>query len=96
MASSPNKRETIYRKKGEDMRQNDVPTIGQRPNISKKDEERMTWQALSKLWDGYADIVSKIKGDEYLDESNRARKNAAYYIKRLIDSVESDHNENED
>jgi hypothetical protein len=96
MASSQNKREIIYRKEGEDMRQNDVPTIGQRPNISKKDEDRMTWQALSKLWDGYADIVSKIKGDEYLDESNRARKNAAYYAQKVIASLEADQNGHED
>jgi hypothetical protein len=78
------------------MRQNDIPTIGQRPNISKKDEDRMKWQALSKLWDGYADIVSKIKGDEYLDISDKARKNAAYYAQKLIDSVESDHNGHEE
>jgi hypothetical protein len=96
MASSQNNREIIYRKEGEDMRQNDFPTIGQRPNISKKDEERMTWQALSKLWDGYADIVSKIIGDEYLDISDKARKNAAYYAKKVIDSVESDQNGHED
>ena len=73
------------------MRQNDVPTIGKNYSISKKDEERMIWNTMSKLWDGYADIVSKIYGDdEYLHESNEARKKAAYYAKRLIDSMESE------
>jgi len=46
--------------------------------------------------DGYADIVSKIKGDEFPDLSDKARKNAAYYAQKVIASLEADQNGHED
>lgn len=69
---------------------NGLPTIGQYPSFSRKDEERIRWQGLSNLWNAYADILGKIPAQEEQEESIYARIKASDYAKKLIDSMEEE------
>lgn len=69
---------------------NGLPTIGQNFTMTRKDEERMLWQQLSNLWNAFAEMLAKVPTPASQEESIRARKKAANYAGKLIDSIESE------
>lgn len=69
---------------------NGLPTIGQNYTVTRKDEERLLWQQLSNLWNAFAETLSKIPQPAEQEQSIRARKKAANYAEKLIESIESE------